>query len=242
VCGGRPWGAIREIRILRFSCLIVKAACGFRFPKRFTKPCVRPFNRAGPSRLLRIRLARFFPFWARQYGGRSCALFRGRLGLSFPRMRGVKEAAAINKIVTIAKLLPRLLFLVLTIFFLKPDVFVANLWGGVSGDYGNLFKQVKSTMLVTVFVFLGIEGASNCSRLAPNGRRRPPTDGWRAKARRRRYRHGEWCMAEELGGGGARPRQGRCYRRLARGHRLGMKPQQSQNLSTSTICSDCRAL
>ena len=49
---------------------------------------------------------------------------------------------------------------------LKPDVFVANLWGGEGASYGNLFEQVKATMLVTVFVFLGIEGASNYSRFA----------------------------------------------------------------------------
>ena len=101
-------------------------------------------------------------------------------------LRGTKEAAAINKIVTIAKIIPLLLFLVLVIFFFKPDVFAANLWGGggveqayVHGhnelvevgaaakrDYGSLFQQVMSTMLVTVFVFLGIEGASNYSRFA----------------------------------------------------------------------------
>ena len=37
---------------------------------------------------------------------------------------------------------------------------------GDAGNYGNLFSQVKATMLVTVFVFLGIEGASNYSRFA----------------------------------------------------------------------------
>lgn len=79
--------------------------------------------------------------------------------------RGVKEAAGINKIVTVAKIIPLLLFLVLAIFFLKTDVFAANLWGG-GADYGSLFEQVKGTMLVTVFVFLGIEGASNYSRFA----------------------------------------------------------------------------
>ena len=81
-------------------------------------------------------------------------------------LRGVKEAAAINKIVTIAKVVPLLLFVVLAIFSFKPDVFVANLWGGEGASYGNLFEQVKATMLVTVFVFLGIEGASNYSRFA----------------------------------------------------------------------------
>jgi len=102
-------------------------------------------------------------------------------------MRGVKEAAAINKIVTIAKVIPLLLFVALAIFYLDTEVFVANLWGGgdaspqqylhahgdvypigapAAGDYRGLFEQVKATMLVTVFVFLGIEGASNYSRFA----------------------------------------------------------------------------
>lgn len=82
-------------------------------------------------------------------------------------LRGVKEAAGINTIVTIAKLIPLAVFLVLVIFAFKPDVFMANLWGGGGEyDYDNLFTQVKATMLITVFVFLGIEGASNYSRLA----------------------------------------------------------------------------
>src|SRR5262245_28438297 len=81
-------------------------------------------------------------------------------------LRGVKEAAGINKIVTIAKVIPLLLFVVLALFFLKADVFVANLWGGEAAEYGSLFEQAKATMLVTVFVFIGIEGASNYSRFA----------------------------------------------------------------------------
>lgn len=84
----------------------------------------------------------------------------------FMVLRGVKEAAMINKIVTIAKIIPLLVFLVLVIFAFKPDVFVANLWGAETADYSNLFSQVKATMLITVFVFLGIEGASNYSRFA----------------------------------------------------------------------------
>ena len=102
-------------------------------------------------------------------------------------LRGVKEAAAINRIVTIAKIIPLILFLVLVVFAFNPAVFAGNLWGGEASnidvlhansdvyaetigkpfnDYGSLFEQVKSTMLITVFVFLGIEGASNYSRFA----------------------------------------------------------------------------
>ncbi|MER7692271.1 basic amino acid/polyamine antiporter [Streptomyces sp. NPDC097610] len=78
--------------------------------------------------------------------------------------RGVKEAAAINRIVTVAKVVPILVFVVLALFFLKPHVFAENFAGA---DYaGSLFNQVKGTMLATVFVFLGVEGASVYSRHA----------------------------------------------------------------------------
>jgi arginine:ornithine antiporter/lysine permease len=61
----------------------------------------------------------------------------------FMVLRGVKEAATINRIVTIAKVIPLLLFLILVIFSFKGDVFVANLWGGGEAQgYGNLFQQV----------------------------------------------------------------------------------------------------
>lgn len=78
--------------------------------------------------------------------------------------RGIKEATAINRIVTIAKVIPIIVFVLLVIFVFDPAVFAAN-WQGA--DYaGSLFEQVRSTMLVTVFVFLGVEGASVYSRHA----------------------------------------------------------------------------
>jgi arginine:ornithine antiporter/lysine permease len=78
--------------------------------------------------------------------------------------RGVKEAAILNRIVTIAKVIPILVFVVLVVFALDPQVFAGNLRGG--GDIGPLFTQVQGTMLITVFVFLGVEGASVYSRHA----------------------------------------------------------------------------
>ena len=84
----------------------------------------------------------------------------------FMILRGIKEAVAINRIVTIAKLVPILLFVVVVGVGLKADVFTANFWGGEGGDAGTLFEQVKGTMLATVFVFLGVEGASVYSRYA----------------------------------------------------------------------------
>jgi arginine:ornithine antiporter/lysine permease len=79
-------------------------------------------------------------------------------------LRGVQQAAAINKIVTIAKVIPILLFIVLLFFAFKLDLFSFNLYGGDLST--GLFDQVRATMLVTVFVFIGIEGASVYSRYA----------------------------------------------------------------------------
>lgn len=78
--------------------------------------------------------------------------------------QGVKEATAINRIVTIAKLVPIIVFVLIAIFCFHPDVFVDNLMGA---DYaGSLMTQVRDTMLVTLFVFMGVEGASVYSRHA----------------------------------------------------------------------------
>lgn len=77
--------------------------------------------------------------------------------------KGVREAAAINRIVTVAKLVPILVFILIALFYLDPKVFADNVSGST---YGTLFDQVRGTMLVTVFVFLGVEGASVYSRHA----------------------------------------------------------------------------
>ncbi|GAA2275901.1 basic amino acid/polyamine antiporter [Streptomyces atrovirens] len=78
--------------------------------------------------------------------------------------RGVKEATFINKIVTVAKVIPIVVFVILALFYLDAGVFADNFGGA---DYaGSLFSQVRGTMLITVFVFLGVEGASVYSRHA----------------------------------------------------------------------------
>ena len=79
-------------------------------------------------------------------------------------LRGVREAAAINRIVTVAKIIPILVFIVVALFMLDLDVFRDNISGG--DGVGSLSEQVSGTMLATVFVFLGVEGASVYSRYA----------------------------------------------------------------------------
>jgi arginine:ornithine antiporter/lysine permease len=88
-------------------------------------------------------------------------------------LRGVKEAAFINIITTLAKLVPLFLFVIITIIAFNWDKFTLNFWGqpsGAEGDtgLGGIVDQVRSTMLVTLWVFIGIEGASVYSARAAN--------------------------------------------------------------------------
>lgn len=79
-------------------------------------------------------------------------------------VRGVREAAVINRIVTVAKIVPIGVFVVIVALAFDAGTFGANLLGRDTG--ASLFQQVRDTMLVTTFVFLGIEGASVYSRMA----------------------------------------------------------------------------
>lgn len=80
--------------------------------------------------------------------------------------RGVQQAAIINRIATIAKIVPLVVFIVLAVIMFDAGYFSDNFWGGNGIDVGSLWDQVRGTMLITVFVFLGIEGASVYSRFA----------------------------------------------------------------------------
>ncbi|WP_122817929.1 basic amino acid/polyamine antiporter [Nocardioides pantholopis] len=80
--------------------------------------------------------------------------------------RGVRQAAVVNRIVTLAKVVPILIFVVIAVVSFQADQFDDNLWGGRPHTAGSLFDEVTDTMLVTTFVFLGVEGASIYSRMA----------------------------------------------------------------------------
>lgn len=79
-------------------------------------------------------------------------------------LKGIRQAAFVNVITTIAKLAPLVLFILLAIVAFHWDKFTFNLWGAAdaqgTGGLGPIVEQVKSTMLVTLWVFIGIEGAS----------------------------------------------------------------------------------
>lgn len=84
----------------------------------------------------------------------------------FAILRGIRQATGMNTIVTCAKLIPIIIFIICVAYAVDMDVLRQNLIEGASTDNGSLLEQVRGTMLVTVFVFLGVEGASVYSRYA----------------------------------------------------------------------------
>ncbi|MBA8819523.1 basic amino acid/polyamine antiporter [Ochrobactrum sp. GPK 3] len=81
-------------------------------------------------------------------------------------LRGVEQATFINTIVTVAKIVPIIVFILVLIFAFNYDQFAENFFGGPDMPAKPLIAQVRDTMLITVFVFIGIEGASVYSRFA----------------------------------------------------------------------------
>ncbi|MCI8468382.1 MAG: amino acid permease [Eggerthellaceae bacterium] len=74
--------------------------------------------------------------------------------------RGITEVSAINAIITVSKIVPIFVAIIAIIFAQKfdPAIFWANLHTGADPSL-TFSDQVKSAMMVTIWVFVGIEGA-----------------------------------------------------------------------------------
>ncbi len=79
---------------------------------------------------------------------------------NFLVLRGVRQAALINLVVTIAKIVPIILFIIIVAIFFNIDKFDVDFWGKANEfKLGDVPTQIKNTMLVTLWAFIGIEGA-----------------------------------------------------------------------------------
>lgn len=83
-------------------------------------------------------------------------------------LRGVQTAASINLMATMAKLLPLGLFIIVALIAFNIDIFTFDFKGINMGV--PVWDQVKNTMLITLWVFIGIEGAVVVSARAKNRR------------------------------------------------------------------------
>ncbi len=118
--------------------------------------------------LIGSTLGRFFPEIFGD-GSSTIAIIVSLIGIwafHFMILRGVEQAAFINTIVTIAKIVPIIVFILALAFVFNYAQFAENFFGGPDMPAKPLIAQVRDTMLITVFVFIGIEGASVYSRFA----------------------------------------------------------------------------
>ena len=125
--------------------------------------------------LIKSTLGAFFPVFGD--GNTITAILASSVLLwafHFLVLRGVQEAAVINTIATVAKMIPILVFIIVVAVAFDRDLFALNFWGNAAlsqaadlahlDDYGrvghaaaelvaapqeSLFDQVRSTMLVT---------------------------------------------------------------------------------------------
>ena len=83
----------------------------------------------------------------------------------FLALRGAKSGAFLNVIGTIGKIVPVLVFIVLILTIFQFGMFMDAFWGvakdghALAFNFGDVMNQVSGTMLVTLWLFIGIEGA-----------------------------------------------------------------------------------
>jgi arginine:ornithine antiporter/lysine permease len=92
-------------------------------------------------------------------------------------IRGVESASFLNAIVMIAKVAALALFIIFAIVLFNGGVFTADFWGAVSSnvsaaasasadDLGSIPDQIVNCLIIMMWVFIGIEGASVVSSRA----------------------------------------------------------------------------
>lgn len=78
--------------------------------------------------------------------------------------KGVESASVLNAVATFAKLVPLFIFVVICITRFKTDIFFENFFGkdmiDATGQVVTFKDQVLSCIMVMLWVFVGIEGAS----------------------------------------------------------------------------------
>ncbi len=79
---------------------------------------------------------------------------------------GVESASFLNAIVTICKLVPIFVFIIFAMIAFDGSIFTADFWGNVSNNLAaggksvSMWQQIKGCIMIMLWVFVGIEGAS----------------------------------------------------------------------------------
>ncbi len=108
----------------------------------------RIFNFATLINLLVVYLSFFLPAFVNPFL-RLITIFTITAFLSFMNHIGVKNSTKLNNILTVAKLLPLFMFIIIGLFFIQPDLFIP----AQSID----FNAISSSVLLLIFAFGGFE-------------------------------------------------------------------------------------
>ncbi|MDY2788968.1 MAG: amino acid permease [Atopobium sp.] len=97
-------------------------------------------------------------------------------GLTYLVLRGVESASTLNAIVMVVKIASILLFVCFAVISFKAGIFTADFWGTAERNavimaanesgLGGVANQVTQCILIMMWVFIGIEGASVMSARA----------------------------------------------------------------------------
>lgn len=83
--------------------------------------------------------------------------------------RGIKTAKIVNSLLALVKIGMLIFIITVLLIYFKLDLFESDMWEW-SPEIGSITSQVKNTMMVTLFCFLGIEGAVMMSARAKKSR------------------------------------------------------------------------
>ncbi|QJC33860.1 amino acid permease [Enterobacteriaceae endosymbiont of Donacia provostii] len=86
--------------------------------------------------------------------------------IHFLLLKGTQTASKINIITTLCKLIPLIVFVILSCIVFNYKIFSLDLLGLKTKV--SILKQIKDTMLITLWVFIGLEGAVILSNKAKN--------------------------------------------------------------------------
>ena len=87
-------------------------------------------------------------------------------------VNGVMNASFINTVMTVLKFSAVIIIIAILVIYLRIETLTSDIWGEALAPgqkpLGGLWSQVMSTMLVTMFCFVGVEGAMMLSSYAKN--------------------------------------------------------------------------
>ncbi|MGL5319151.1 MAG: basic amino acid/polyamine antiporter [Bacteroidales bacterium] len=119
--------------------------------------------------MLNDSLGYFFPFFL-EYGWQTVLLGTVFIwGMFFVVASGIKEASFVNTVVSIVKFLAISMIVVIMVIYAKVGALTYDFWGEAV-HLGSFADQIKSTMLVTLWCFIGVEGAVVVSGRARDSR------------------------------------------------------------------------